>query len=154
MSTGLRVAHPSLLTEHVGADLGASDWLRIDQERVAAFAAATDDRQWIHLDADRAATGQFGTTIAHGFLTLSLLTHLCGGLLQVEGTALAINAGSDRVRFVHPVPVGSRIRAVATLADATATQAGVRTRLNVTVEIEHIDRPALVAEILSVYVPA
>ena len=106
------VAELSALT---GKHLGYSAWREVTQEQVDTFADATDDHQWIHVDAERAATGPFGTTIAHGFLTLSLLVSMWGEILHVDGVRLGINYGLNRVRFPSPVPVGSRIRAGATL---------------------------------------
>jgi acyl dehydratase len=154
MTRAVRVAEPAELLAVVGRELGPGDWLEVDQQRIDAFADATGDRQWIHVDQERAASGPFGGTIAHGYLTLSLLPRLCAGLVEVQNAALAINAGSDRVRFVQPVTTGSRVRASAVIAEATAVPAGVRVRLTVTVEIEHADRPALVADVLTVYAPA
>jgi acyl dehydratase len=148
-----RIASPAALLEAVGLDLGASDWLVVDQQRIDRFADATDDHQWIHVDPERAASGPFGGTIAHGYLSLSLLTPLMAGLLQVDGTSLVVNAGSDRVRFLSPVRAGSRVRAVATVAGAERIATGVRVRTAVTIELEGGDRPALVAETLAVYVP-
>lgn len=150
----MRFESPEALLEAAGADLGTSDWLTIDQERIDRFADATDDHQWIHVDPARAADGPFGGTIAHGYLSLSLLAPFMFDLLQVDGTALVINAGSDRVRFVSPVRAGSRVRARATLAGAERIPTGVRARTAVTLEIEGGDKPALVAETLTVFVPA
>src|ERR1700734_3560210 len=98
-----------------GPELGASDWLTVDQERIDEFAEATGDHQWIHVDPERAAAGPFGTTVAHGFLTLSLVPYFSTQLRSVEGVRMGINYGLDRVRFPTPVPVGSRLRARATL---------------------------------------
>lgn len=137
----------------VGAT-ATGDWFTIDQDRIAAFADATEDWQWIHLDAERAAAGPFGTTIAHGYLTLSLLPRLTQGLLSVEGAAMAINYGSDKLRFLQPVAVGSRIRAVVEVIAVEQVRQGLRTTSRVTVEIEGADRPALVAETLALYVTA
>ncbi len=103
----------------VGTELGSSEWLTIDQAAITAFADATDDHQWIHLDEERAATGPFGTTIAHGFFTLSLLPHFSREIFAVEGVAMTINYGLNKVRFPQPVPVGSRLRDTATLTDVT-----------------------------------
>ena len=101
------------LASYVGTEIGRSDWFTIDQERIDKFADVTLDDQWIHTDADAAARGPFGKTIAHGFLTLSMLSHLSGNANVVpEGAAMVINYGSDKVRFLAPVPVNSRIRAV------------------------------------------
>ncbi|MGN6444375.1 MaoC family dehydratase [Amnibacterium sp.] len=150
----MRFESPEALLVGGGADLGTSEWLTIDQERIDRFADATDDHQWIHVDPARAADGPFGGTIAHGYLSLSLLAPFMFDLLQVDGTALVINAGSDRVRFVSPVRAGSRVRARATLAGAERIPTGVRAHTAVTLEIEGGDKPALVAETLTVFVPA
>ncbi len=144
------------LAGRIGADLGASAWVEIDQDRIDAFADATLDHQFIHVDPERAAQTPFGTTIAHGFLTLSLLPHLMTDLTLVpEGTLMAINYGTDRVRFLAPVKVGSEVRARAKLVDATEKaprQWLVKTE--VTVEIKGEDKPALVAETLSMFFTA
>ena len=147
-------ASPDALLEAVGTDLGASGWITVDQQRIDRFADATDDHQWIHVDPARAAGGPFGGTIAHGYLSLSLLAPLMFDVLHVEACALVVNAGSDRVRFLTPVRAGSRIRAHATLAGAERIATGVRARTAVTVEIEGAEKPALVAETLTVFVPA
>ena len=145
---------PAALLDAVGTDLGTSAWLLVDQERIDRFADATDDHQWIHVDPERAAAGPFGGTIAHGYLSLSLLAPIMFDLLHVEACALVVNAGSDRVRFVSPVRAGSRVRARATLVGAERIPTGVRARTAVTLEIEGGDKPALVAETLTVFVPA
>jgi acyl dehydratase len=145
---------PDALLDAVGTDLGVSDWLVVDQTRIDRFADATDDHQWIHVDPERAASGPFGGTIAHGYLSLSLLAPLMFDLLHVEGTALVVNAGSDRVRFLTPVRSGSRVRAHATVSGAERVATGVRVRQSVSLEIEGADKPALVAETLTVFVPA
>jgi acyl dehydratase len=145
---------PSALLDAVGTDLGVSAWLVVDQDRIDGFADATGDHQWIHVDPQRAASGPFGGTIAHGYLSLSLLAPLMFELLQVAGTALVINAGSDRVRFLTPVRSGSRVRARATISGAERIPTGIRVKQSVTLEIEGADKPALVAETLTVFVPA
>ena len=146
-------ASPEALLEAVGTDLGASDWIVVDQARIDRFADATGDPQWIHVDPERAAAGPFGGTIAHGYLSLSLLAPLMFDLLHVDACALVVNAGSDRVRFITPVRAGSRVRVHATLAGAERIATGVRARTAVTLEIEGADKPALVAETLTVFVP-
>ena len=143
----------SQLPSLVGSELGVSEWLEIDQERVNAFADATLDHQFIHIDEERAAATPFGGTIAHGFLTLSLLPHFLGEASpEIEGTMMAINYGSDKVRFLQPVKVGSRIRARSELAAAAEKRPG-QWLLNqrVTIEIEDESKPALVAEMLMLY---
>jgi acyl dehydratase len=136
----------------VGAPAEVSDWTEITQERINQFADATDDHQWIHVDPERAASGPFGTTIAHGFLTLSLISELLFGLTTVQGSPMVINYGLDRVRFLSVVPVGSRIRASALLTAVTPVEQGVRVNTTVTIEIEGNDRPALVAESIALFV--
>ena len=129
-------ASPAALLDAAGADLGAGEWLPVEQDRVDAFAAATDDEQWIHVDPERAAAGPFGAPIAHGYLTLSLLPALTSSLLVVDGVTMAVNYGLDRVRFLQPVRVGSRVRATGTVADARRVDLGVRLTLHVAVEID------------------
>ncbi len=140
------------LMKRVGTEIGVSEWFTVTQDRIDAFADATLDHQFIHVDPARAAAeSPFGVTIAHGFLTLSLLPHLGSGVkLLPEGTKVEINYGTDKVRFLAPVPVNSRVRARVTLADVTERRPGqyLIKRL-VTVEIKGEDRPALVAETLT-----
>ncbi|MCP2635263.1 MaoC family dehydratase [Microbacterium sp. HD4P20] len=143
---------PAALTDAVG-QTATGDWFEIDQARVQAFADATEDWQWIHLDAERAASGPFGATIAHGYLTLSLLPRLTAGLLSVEGTAMVVNYGLDKVRFLQPVLVDSRVRAVTEVASVEPTSQGYRVGLRTTVELEGSNRPALVAETIGLFVP-
>ena len=145
------VSQPADLLEMVGTEFDPGEWRTIDQDRVDGFADATDDHQWIHLDRERAAEGPFGTTIAHGFLTLSMIVPLVSEVFTVEGTSASINYGLDRVRFTSPLPVGSRVRARVTLAEASEVSGGVQVALDCTVEIEDQDRPALVARWLARY---
>ncbi len=133
----------------VGSDLGTSDWLEVTQERIDAFADATGDHQWIHVDPERAADGPFGTTIAHGYLTLSLVNAFLPQIVEVGGTSMGVNYGTNRVRFPAPVPVGSRIRCRAELTEVSEVDGGIQTTMTVTVEIEGGDRPACVVEVLS-----
>lgn len=144
---------PSELPELVGRK-ATGDWFTIDQDRIQAFADATEDWQWIHLDAERAAAGPFGATIAHGYLTLSLLPRLADRLLSVDGVGMAVNYGLDRVRFLQPVIAGSRVRAVTELTDASGGEQGWRAGLHTVVEIEGSTRPALVADTVALFVPA
>jgi acyl dehydratase len=137
------------LRSAVGEQLGTSDWLEIDQKRIDLFADATGDHQWIHVDPGKAAAGPFGTTIAHGYLTLSLLPALVPQLLRVEGVRMGINYGSNKVRFPAPVPVGSRVRATARVADVSEVGGGVQLTTAVTVEREGGDKPVCVAETVS-----
>ncbi|MCW2856575.1 MAG: dehydratase [Marmoricola sp.] len=129
-----------------GTDLGTSDWLEIDQQRIDRFADATGDHQWIHVDPERAADGPFGRTIAHGFLTLSVLPVLQHQLYAVEGVRMAVNVGLNRVRFMTPVPVGSKIRARATIAEVTELDGAVQVTFSTTIEIEGVEKPAAVVE--------
>ncbi|NBU24657.1 MAG: MaoC family dehydratase [Gammaproteobacteria bacterium] len=142
------------LTAAVGARLGPTDWLAIEQSRVDAFADATGDHQWIHVDVERARTGPFGGTIAHGYLTLSLCSLFLPQLMQVEIAGMGINYGLDRVRFTAPVRVGSRIRAVGEIVSVTTVTGGVQVVVRVTVEIEGGARPACVADTISRFLVA
>ncbi|SNR35449.1 Acyl dehydratase [Haloechinothrix alba] len=141
------------LTQAVGEHLGYSEWHTISQERVNRFADATGDHQWIHVDPERAAHGPFGGTIAHGYLTLSLLPMLSQEIYRVEGLSMGVNYGSNKVRFPAAVPVGSRVRAGAELVDIAAGQNGTQATVRVTVELEGSDKPACVAEVVSLLVP-
>jgi len=144
------------LSRLVGKSLGASQWFEIDQQRVNAFADVTLDHQFVHVDQERASQTPFGGTIAHGFLTLSLLVHLCLDFIpKLKGTTLMVNYGFDKVRFVAPVRVGRRVRAHGQLKEAVERKPG-QFLLNVAVdvEIEHEDKPALVAEWLSLHIVA
>ena len=129
-----------------GSQLGPTDWLEVTQERVNLFADATDDHQWIHVDPERAAGGPFGGTIAHGLLTLSLLPHFTSQMYTVGNIAMAINYGYNKVRFITPVRVGSKIRARAEIAKVDQLDGAVQATLTTTVEIEGSDKPAAVAE--------
>ena len=137
-----------------GTRLGVSDWVAIDQARVERFAEATDDHQWIHVDLDRARSGPFGSTIAHGYLTLSLLPSLVWQIYRTEGLSMEINYGSDKVRFLSPVVVPARVRAVVDLVSVEKAGDGYRIKTIVTVEIEGGEKPACVAETLAFVVPA
>ncbi len=129
-----------------GEELGVSDWLLIDQERIDQFAEATGDHQWIHVDAERAAEGPFGTTIAHGFLTLSMLPVLGSQVFSLETPGPRLNYGVNKVRFPNPVRVDSRIRLRVTMGEVTDVPAGRQLTLRHTIEIEGQDKPACVAE--------
>ncbi|MEV8587384.1 MaoC family dehydratase [Streptomyces sp. NPDC051180] len=135
----------------VGEQLGHSDWLEVDQKRIDLFAEATGDHQWIHVDPERAATGPFGTTIAHGYLTLSLLPLFVPQVLSVQGMRMGLNYGTEKVRFPAPVPVGSRLRATAVLTKVEEAGGGVQVTAAVTVEREGSDKPVCVAESVSRY---
>lgn len=137
---------PAALLDAIGADLGTTGWITVDQQRIDAFAAATGDGQWIHTDPQRAAAGPFGGTIAHGYLTLSLLAAFTADLIEVRETAMAINYGIDRLRFLQPVRSGSRVRASGTITSAEEVGLGVRLGVKIAVEIDGDATPALVAD--------
>jgi acyl dehydratase len=138
--------------ELVGIEIGVSEWLEITQDRVNDFADATDDHQWIHVDAARAATGPFGGTIAHGFLTLALTVTLSSQVeLEVGSPKMAINYGLEKVRFPAPVPVGSRVRARVGLVSVSDVQGGIQVNRQVTIEVHGGEKPAMVAETVSRY---
>jgi len=136
----------SALTDLIGKELGPTEWFEVTQERIDQFAEATDDPQWIHTDPVKAAEGPFGTTIAHGFLTLSLCVPLMSRTLGLTGYRMGINYGVNKVRFPSPVPVGSRIRSRVVMGEVTDLAAGKQLTLRHTVEIEGQDKPACVAE--------
>ena len=141
------------LTAAQGGELGTSDWVTVTQEAVNLFADATGDHQWIHVDPERATKGPFGTTIAHGYMTLSLLPALMHTMYSVEGVKLAINYGLNKVRFPAPVPVGSRVRATSTLVNVEDLGNGaVQLTVSTAVEVEGSGKPACVAESLLRYV--
>ena len=133
----------------VGTHLGYSDYHTVTQEEVNLFADATGDHQWIHVDPVCAAAGPFGHTIAHGYFTLSLIPLLAGGLMKVDGVTMGVNYGSNKVRFTSPVPVGSDVRAGATLAAVDEVAGGVQIAMDVVVEIKGSEKPACVAQTLS-----
>jgi acyl dehydratase len=136
----------------IGSEIGVSEWMEITQDRVNAFADATDDHQWIHVDREKAAAGPFGGTIAHGFLTLSLTVTLSGQVeLDVGSPRMAINYGLEKVRFPSPVPVGSRIRARVGLVAVTDVEGGIQVNRQVVIEVEGSEKPALATETVSRY---
>ena len=138
------------LAQQVGQEIAVSDWLTVTQEQVNLFADATGDHQWIHIDPERARQGPFGTTIAHGFLTLSLLPKLIESSIEVTETRMGVNYGLNKVRFTAPVPVGSRLRARSKLLAAdTIANGGYQFTWNVAIELEGSDKPACVAESIS-----
>jgi acyl dehydratase len=130
----------------VGQVIGTGDWLSIDQARINQFAEVTGDDQWIHVDPERAAKGMFGTTVAHGFLTLSLLPYLSRSSFKVEGLRMTVNYGLNRVRFPAPVPVNSRIRAHHKLISYESIEGGVQVVNEVSIEREGQSKPVCVAE--------
>jgi len=138
------------LSSLIGEELGVSEWFEITQERIDAFADATEDHQWIHVDRELAAAGPFGRPIAHGFLTLSLLPVLSGQIpLPVGQPKMGINYGLDKVRFITPVPTGSKVRARVVLSEVIEIPKGVQVKRTVTVELEGSEKPACVAETIS-----
>ncbi|MGW3955041.1 MaoC family dehydratase [Streptomyces sp. NPDC004752] len=142
---------PDELKTAVGEQLGYTDWLEVDQRRIDLFADATGDHQWIHVDPEKAAAGPFGTTIAHGYLTLSLLPLFGPQLLRIDGVRMGVNYGTNKVRFPAPVPVGSRLRATARISDVEDVTDGVQLTVAFTVEREGGDKPVCVAESVSRY---
>jgi acyl dehydratase len=145
---------PQELFSAVGAELGASDWLELDQQRINLFADATGDHQWIHVDPERAKDGPFGKCIAHGYLTLSLVNLFLPQIVDVQGISMGVNVGCDRIRFPAPVPVGSRVRGSGELISVEEIKGGVQAVVRVTVEIEGSDKPGCVADTISRFFPA
>ncbi|MBL28355.1 MAG: hypothetical protein CMM50_12495 [Rhodospirillaceae bacterium] len=144
------------LADRVGEELGTTEWMAVTQDMIDAFADVTGDRQWIHIDVARARTeSPFGTTVAHGFLTLSLVPMLMQQIFRIEKVAQSINYGSDRIRFPAPVPAGARIRGRHRLKAADPLpDGGFRLVHHMTVEVENGDKPGCVAEVISVIYPA
>ena len=134
----------------VGEHLGVSEWHTVTQEQIDLFADATGDHQWIHVDPHKAAKGPFGSTVAHGYLTVSLIPRLATEIFEVRGLRMAVNYGSNKVRFPSPVPADSRIRASAELVAVTRGASGAQATVRVTVERDGSDKPACVAEVVSV----
>jgi acyl dehydratase len=145
------VHHPRELLGHVAAELGTSDWILIDQTRINGLADVTEDRQWIHVDPERAKAGPFGTTIVHGYLTLSLAPVFLAQTVEVANVTAAVNYGLNRVRFPAPVPVDSRVRGTLTLVAATERGSSIEVVFGLVVELEGGDRPACVAELVVLY---
>jgi acyl dehydratase len=137
----------------VGTHLGYSEWHTVTQEQVDKFADATEDHQWIHVDTEKAGQGPFRTTIAHGFLTLSLMPKLLGEIYEVKGLKMGVNYGSNKIRFPSPVPTGSKIRGGVELVSLEPGAGGYVLTAQATVEIHGAQKPACVAEVLSVLVP-
>ena len=144
---------PLDLEAAVGTKLGESEWLTIDQDRINLFADATGDHQWIHVDPEKAKSGSFGCTIAHGYLTLSLVNLFLPQIVNVQGISMGVNYGSDKLRFPAPVKVNSRVRGVGELISVEQVKGGVQAVIRVTVEIEGEDRPACVVDTISRYYP-
>jgi acyl dehydratase len=145
MSTELTLAE---LEAAAGLELEPSDWVTLDQQKIELFAEATGDHQWIHVDPEAAAKGPFGTTVAHGYLSLSLLPDLLGRVLKVTDARMGVNYGIEKVRFTAPVPSGSRVRLKPTIRTAERRGDGVLYHVAVEVEIEGDDKPALVGEVV------
>ena len=136
-----------------GEDLGTSEWITVEQDRVDAFAEATGDHQWIHVDVERAASGPFGGTIAHGYLTLSLVPWLGSQVFALKTPGARLNYGVNKVRFPSPVPVGSRVRAHVSITAVTDIAAGKQMQVRYVVELEGSDKPACVAETVVLLLP-
>jgi acyl dehydratase len=139
------------LTPLIGTHLGYGEYRTVTQEEVNLFADATGDHQWIHVDPERAKAGPFGGPIAHGYLTLSLIPVLLRGVMQVDGVAMGVNYGTNKVRFTSPVPVGSEIRAGATVASVEDIAGGVQVALDVVVEVKDAPKPSCVAQVVFRY---
>lgn len=144
---------PADLIGQEGTKLGPTEWLAIEQDRVNGFADVTGDHQWIHVDVERAKAGPFGGTIAHGYLTMSLVNLFLPQLIEVRGFAHAVNVGADRMRFLNPVKVGSRIRATGEIVTVEEIKGAIQSVVRVTVEIEGQEKPALVIDTISRYFP-
>jgi len=136
----------------VGENIGDSSWIEIDQSRIDLFAEATGDHQWIHTDPERAATGPFGTTIAHGFLTLSIVPIMLEEVLRIENISAFLNYGTDKVRFPRPVPVNSRVQASVSVLSAEEVELGARATLKVEIRLEDGGKPACIAELITLLV--
>ena len=145
---------PHELLDAVGEHLGDSEWIEIDQSRINLFADATGDHQWIHVDPGKAKDGPFGTTIAHGYLTLSLVNQFLPEILEVQGVSMGVNYGCDKVRFPSAVPVDSKVRGGGELISAEEIKGSVQAIVRVTVEVEGSDRPACVVDTISRFVPS
>ncbi len=141
------------LENAIGTHIGYSDWYLVTQEQIDTFAKATWDHQWIHTEPDKAALGPYGRTIAHGYLTLSLVPALTYQVYRVEGILMGVNYGADKLRFPAPVLVGSRVRAGVEVVSLQLKSAGYQLRTKVTIECEGVDKPACVVETLTILVP-
>lgn len=144
---------PAALLAAVGESFGPTDWVAIEQDRIDLFAKATDDHQWIHVDPDRAKNGPFGGTIAHGYLTMSLVNRFLPELVEVRGVSMGVNIGTDNLRFLSPVRAGSRIRGKGELVKAEEVKGGVQAVVRVTVEIEGVEKPACIVDTISRFYP-
>lgn len=147
------IEKPGDLMGQEGLKIGPSDWMDMTQERVNTFAEATGDHQWIHVDVERAKKGPFGAPIAHGYLTLSLAAKLMPEILEIKGMKMGINYGTDKVRFLNPVKVGSRVRGHGEFLEIKEVPGGYQSTLRVTIEIEGEEKPACVVDTISRYYP-
>jgi len=147
------IEKPSDLMGKEGLKVGPSEWMIMSQERVNTFADATGDHQWIHVDVERAKSGPFGCTIAHGYLTLSLAAKMMPEILEIKGLSMGINYGTDKVRFLNPVKVGAKVRGHGEFLDIKEVTGGYQSTLRVTIEIEGEDKPACVVDTISRYYP-
>ena len=145
--------NPRDLLGQEGTTYGPSSWLLIDQERVDGFAKVTGDDQWIHVDPEKAKDGPFGGTIAHGYLTMSLVNYFLPEMIDVQGFTHGVNLGTDRVRFVTPVPTGSEIRATSELLSAEEKKGSIQAIFRITVEIKGQEKPACIVDSISRYYP-
>jgi len=138
--------------DNIGKKLGPTEWLEIDQDRIDMFAKATGDFQWIHVDPEKAKDGPFGRTIAHGYLTMSLINMFLPDMFEAQGAKMGVNYGSDRTRFPAPVPVGSRVRGVAELVNGEIIGDGaVQTTVRVSIEVEGSSKPGCVSDVIGRY---
>jgi acyl dehydratase len=145
---------PSELAPALGQSFGPTDWITIDQDRINTFADATGDHQWIHVDVEKAKTGPFGATVAHGYLTLSLTNLFLPQMVEVRGISMGLNYGLNKVRFPAVVPAGSRIRGKGELISVEEQKGAVQTVIRITVEVEGNPKPACIAEAISLWYPA
>jgi len=152
MTTVFKTPHE--MAASVGKQLGSTEWLTIDQQRINLFADATGDHQWIHVDPERAKDGPFGACIAHGYLTLSLVNLFLPQLIDVQGIEMGVNVGLDKVRFPMPVKVNSRVRGRGELVSVEDIKGAIQSVVRVTVEVDGADKPACVADTISRYFPA
>ena len=144
---------PAALLDAVGERFGPTEWVTIEQDRIDLFAQATDDHQWIHVVPERAKDGPFGSTIAHGYLTMSLVNRFLPELVEVRGESMGVNIGTDNLRFLNPVRSGARIRSIGELVKAEEAKGGVQAVVRVTVEIEGTEKPACVVDTISRFYP-
>lgn len=144
---------PAALLGREGTKLGPTEWLTIEQARIDQFADATGDHQWIHVDPVRAADGPFGATIAHGYLTMSLVNYFLPQMIDVQGVAMGVNVGADRLRFLNPVRVGSRVRGTGEIVGVEEVKGAIQNIVRITVEIEGEAKPACVIDTISRYYP-